>query len=243
MPPSAVNSITSQLELTMGTRLGTKPRKRNRRPFTPIVQPTTPAKVMDKTIDWTRCIPFLMMHAAILFVFVVGVSPIALIVAGLTYSLRVFGLTGFYHRYFSHRSFKTSRWFQFVGAFIGSSAAQRGPLWWAAHHRRHHRESDQPEDVHSPVQHGFFWSHVGWFLNRENYDTDVRQIKDFWRFPELRMLDRHTYLAPIALAVSMYALGELIQYVAPSWNTNGWQMLVWGFVVSTIATYHITYCI
>ena len=57
------------------------------------------------SIDWVRTLPFLLMHAACLFVFVVGWSPVALIVCVGLYFLRMFAITGFYHRSFSHKSF------------------------------------------------------------------------------------------------------------------------------------------
>ena len=77
---------------------------------------------------------------------------------------RMFFITAGYHRYFSHRSYRLNRFWQFVMAFGGTTAAQKGPLWWAAHHRDHHRYSDTERDVHSPTQKGFWWSHVGWIL-------------------------------------------------------------------------------
>ena len=234
----------------MGSQVATRERASrsgNSDPIRSMEPQGTASAVFDdptsKQIIWTHCVPFVLMHVAVLAVFLVGVSPVAVIVALLSYGLRMFGVTAFYHRYFSHRAFKTSRWFQFVGAFIGGSAAQRGPLWWAAHHRNHHRESDFPPDVHSPVQHGFWWSHVGWFLDRRNNQIDAKAIKDFFKFPELRLLDKHTYLAPLVLAVGMFLLGAVLNRVAPQWGTNGCQMLVWGFFVSTIVLYHATYCI
>ena len=65
-------------------------------------------------IDWLRASPFVAMHLACLAVIWVGVSPIALAVAAAMYAIRMFALTGFYHRYFSHRTFRTSRAVQFV---------------------------------------------------------------------------------------------------------------------------------
>jgi stearoyl-CoA desaturase (Delta-9 desaturase) len=102
-------------------------------------------------IDWARIVPFIGMHAACLGVIWVGVSPFAVGVAVALYVMRMFAITGFYHRYFSHRTFKTSRAAQFAFAVLGASAVQRGPIWWAAHHRHHHAYSDRPEDVHSPA--------------------------------------------------------------------------------------------
>lgn len=194
-------------------------------------------------VEWLRVMPFFLLHAAGLLVFVVGWSWIAVGVAVFVYAARVFGLTAFYHRYFSHRAFKTGRTVQFLGALLGNSAGQRGPIWWAAHHRHHHRASDQPNDIHSPSQQGFIWSHMLWFMTDEAFRTDHRVVKDWLRFPELRFIDRFDFLAPTALAIGMFALGQAIHHFFPSAGTNGFQMLVWGFILSTIALYHVTFCI
>ncbi len=183
------------------------------------------------------------MHLGCFLVFWVGFSWVALAVAALYYAIRVFALTGFYHRYFSHRAFRTSRWFQFVGAVLGSAALQRGPLWWAAHHRRHHRLSDHEGDVHSPHQVGFWYSHMGWFLNKENFATDFKSVHDFAKYPELRFLDKYDLVVPLAFGGLLFGLGALLEAVAPNLGTTGWQMFVWGFFVSTVAVYHVTYTI
>lgn len=199
---------------------------------------STPGKV-----EWLRVAPFFLLHAACLLVFVVGWSWIAIAVALCAYFARVFGLTAFYHRYFSHRAFKTSRPVQFLGALLGSSAAQRGPIWWAAHHRHHHRAADKPDDIHSPVQQGFIWSHMLWFMTREAYGTDTRVVKDLLKYPELRFLDRFDFFAPAVLAVAMFLLGEVVLAIWPSSGTNGFQMLIWGFLISTIVLHHVTFSI
>ncbi|TWT40098.1 Fatty acid desaturase [Thalassoglobus neptunius] len=192
-------------------------------------------------IDWNHAGPYIVLHLLCFSVFWVGVSPIAVIVFLLTLYVRVFALTGFYHRYFSHKAFQTSRVVQFIGGMVGCMAAQRGPLWWASHHRHHHRRSDQPADVHSPRHHGFWWSHMWWFLTPENSETDERVIKDWLKFPELRWLERYHMLPAVGLSLAMFGLGAALQKWAPSMNTGPWQMLVWGFLLSTIALYHITY--
>ena len=197
----------------------------------------------DRRIDWLRTIPFIAMHIAVLAVFLVGWSPIAVLTAAGFYVLRMFAITGFYHRYFSHKTFSTSRLLQFVFAVIGSSSVQRGPLWWAAHHRNHHVNSDRPPDLHSPVQKGFLWSHMGWFLSRKNFQTNLDRIKDFARFPELRFLDRYDVVVPTLFAISLFLTGEWLAGAYPSLGTNGWQMLVWGFVISTVVLYHCTFTI
>jgi stearoyl-CoA desaturase (delta-9 desaturase) len=194
-------------------------------------------------IDWLRVLPFLLMHAACFAVIWVGVSTTAVIAALALYVLRMFAVTGFYHRYFSHRAFKTSRVGQFIFAVLGASCVQRGPIWWAAHHRHHHAHSDQADDVHSPRQRGFIWSHLGWFLSRRHFTPDLARVRDLLRYPELKLLDRYDILVPVALAVALWLIGAALERWAPSLGTDAWQMLVWGFFISTVVCYHATYTI
>jgi stearoyl-CoA desaturase (Delta-9 desaturase) len=197
----------------------------------------------DDGIDWFRVLPFLFMHIACLAAFWVGVSTTAVIATLALYVVRMFAVTGFYHRYFSHRSFKTSRAGQFVFAVLGASCVQRGPIWWAAHHRHHHAHSDQALDVHSPRQSGFAWSHVGWFLSRRHFAPDLSRVRDLLRYPELKLLDRYDILVPIALAAALWLTGAALAHWMPQLGTNGGQLLVWGFFISTVLCYHATYTI
>ncbi|WP_425493180.1 acyl-CoA desaturase [Dyella lutea] len=194
----------------------------------------------DDGIDWTRVLPFIGMHLACVAAIWVGFSWFAFWVALGLYALRMFAITAFYHRYFSHRAFKTSRIVQFVFAVIGASAVQRGPLWWAAHHRNHHRHADTPADVHSPVQHGFLRSHMGWFMTRSGFRTDWSKIPDLAKYPELRLLDRFDLLVPVALAVGLFFWGRWLGATHPELGTDGPQLLVWGFFISTIVLFHVT---
>ena len=181
-------------------------------------------------VDWVRVAPFVAMHLACLAVFWVGWSWAAVSVALALYFVRMFAITGFYHRYFSHRTFRTSRPAQFAFAVLGASACQRGPLWWAAHHRHHHRHSDTELDPHSPGRHGLWWSHVGWITAPAHFGTDLKAVPDLARYPELRFLDRFDFVVPLLLAAGLWLLG-------------GAQMLVWGFFVSTVVLFHATCCI
>jgi stearoyl-CoA desaturase (delta-9 desaturase) len=203
----------------------------------------TAATPQGRGIDWPRVLPYVALHLSCVAVIVVGVSPLAIAVALALYLLRMFAITGFYHRYFSHRAFRTSRALQFVFASLAASAVQRGPLWWAAHHRHHHAHADQPEDPHSPAQHGFFWSHTGWFMAREHFGTRTALVRDLARYPELRLLDRFDILVPLLLALALFAAGELLRVEAPRLGTDGWQLLVWGFSVSTVVLYHATFTV
>jgi stearoyl-CoA desaturase (delta-9 desaturase) len=194
-------------------------------------------------IDWLRVVPFVGLHLAAACVLFVGVSTFAVVVAVALYVLRMFAVTAFYHRYFSHRAFKTSRGVQFAFALLGATAVQRGPLWWAAHHRHHHQHADRPLDPHSPGQHGFLWSHMGWFLSRANFPTKLETVPDLARFRELILVDRFDAAVPLLLGAGLYATGAVLESAAPSLGTNGPQLLVWGFVVSTVVLWHATFAI
>ncbi|HEY4144560.1 acyl-CoA desaturase [Pinirhizobacter sp.] len=191
-------------------------------------------------IDWLRAAPFVALHVACACVFWVGWSPVAVWTAVGLYVIRMFALTGFYHRYFSHRTFKTSRPVQFIFAVIGACCVQRGPLWWAAHHRNHHRHADTALDPHSPTVHGFLWSHMGWFLTPRAFISDHSRVPDLARYRELRWLDRYDIAVPVLLASVLFVVGVVLNRLAPGLHTTGSQMLVWGFVVSTIVLFHAT---
>ncbi len=182
-------------------------------------------------VQWLKSVPFFAVHAVALAT--PFVAPLAwrwAALAAALYAVRMFAITAGYHRYFSHRAYRTSRAFQLVLAVLGTTAVQKGPLWWAAHHRDHHRFSDGPEDVHSPLQRGFWWSHVGWFLTERHDGTKLENVKDLARYPELVWLDRWHAVPPVALAVALFLAG-------------GTPALLWGFFASTVVLWHATYVI
>jgi stearoyl-CoA desaturase (delta-9 desaturase) len=186
-------------------------------------------------IDEIRSTPgqtpaFILIHLGCLLVFVTGASWEYAAVFAATYLARGFGISAGYHRYFSHRSFKTGRAFQFVLALLGTMAIQKGVLWWAAHHRHHHLEADEATDIHSPSRSGFFWAHVGWFLSTRHQETDWNRVRDFRSYPELVWLNENFIVPPLGLAAGLFLIGGL------PW-------LVWGFFLSTVAVWHVTYSI
>lgn len=199
------------------------------------------AKEPTAGIDYLRALPFVLIHVACLAVFWVGVSPMAIILAVFLYALRVFAIGAFYHRYFSHRTFKTSRFFQLVFAVIGLLAIQRGPIWWAAHHRQHHAFSDEEPDAHSPLQHGFWHAHMGWFLEKEHFSYPRQRVADLLRFKELVFLNRFDWIVPLLFFISLYLLGDYLAFHYPSLATNGAQLLVWGGCISTVFVFHVTF--
>jgi stearoyl-CoA desaturase (Delta-9 desaturase) len=206
-------------------------------------QAVAASQQFERRVEWLRTLPFIGMHLMCAGVIWVGVSSTALLVAAALYVLRLVAITGFYHRYFSHKTFRTSRALQFVFAVLGTMAVQRGPLWWAAHHRHHHAHADEENDSHSPAQHGFWWSHVGWFMNRSNFRTRSELIRDLMRYPELRFLDRFDIVPPIALAALLFFGGNALAQAYPQLDTSGAQLLIWGFFISTVLLHHVTFTV
>jgi stearoyl-CoA desaturase (Delta-9 desaturase) len=186
-------------------------------------------KPPDERINRTSSIPFLALHLVPLLAIFTGVSRTDLILCAALYLGRMFFITAGYHRYFAHRSYKMARVPQFLMALGGTTAAQKGPLWWAAHHRDHHRYADTDRDIHSPSK-GFWWSHVGWFLSNRFKATNVDGIRDFARYPELRWLDRHDWVGPWSLGIVTFLV-------------FGWSGLVVGFLTSTILLWHGTFLV
>ncbi len=168
-------------------------------------------------------------HASCLFVLYTGVDATDLALCFGAYFVRMFAITGAYHRYFSHRTYKTSRAFQLFLGVLGASAVQKGPLWWAGVHRLHHRYSDTPRDPHSPRE-GFWHAHQGWIFNGRWDDTRMDQVRDLARYPELVWLNKFHFVPPILWAVACTLIG-------------GFSGLVWGTVVSTVLLWHGTYSI
>ena len=187
------------------------------------------ARAPDEKINWTSSLPFLLFHAVPLLVVVTGVTWKAVAIFGVLYTLRMLAITAGYHRYFAHKSYRASRPVQFVLALLGTTAAQKGPLWWAAHHRAHHRFSDTERDVHSP-QKGFWWSHVGWILCDRYKDADIELVRDLAAFPELRFVERFSSVGP-------WILGGITLWI------GGWSGLVFGFFGSTVLLWHATFSI
>jgi stearoyl-CoA desaturase (Delta-9 desaturase) len=181
-------------------------------------------------IVYPAAIPFILIHLAAFGVFWTGFTTTSVILLISLYLVRMWALTAGFHRYFSHRSYKTSRVFQFILAFLGQTSAQRGVLWWSAIHRHHHRHSDTPEDVHSPKHAGFWVSHVGWIFHRQKAKADYSTVQDLAQYPELRLLDRRPYFPAFLLAVACFLI-------------DGWAGLFVGFILSTVILYHGVFAI
>lgn len=190
-------------------------------------------------------IAFAVVHLLPLGAIWTGATLFDWILCAILYFGRMFWITGGYHRYFSHKSYKTSRWFQFVIAFMAQTSAQKGALWWAAHHRHHHRHSDQPEDPHSMKLYGFWYSHIGWIIGPDYKETDYKTIGDYAKYPELVWLNKHYLIPPVTLALLVMAVGAWVNGGSPllMFSHYGFSSLFIGFFLSTVILYHGTFSI
>ena len=185
----------------------------------------------------------IIMHLGILLTFVTGVSPVAFWVAFVFYLIRGFGISIGYHRYFSHKTYKTSRFFQFIIALMGSVANQGGVLWWSSTHRGHHKHSDTEEDIHSPIAYSAWHSHIGWMWSKEAYQKTKIKCNDIAKFPEIKALNKYYAFIMLAQVIGFYGLGAFLNIQYPELGTSGLQMLVWGFFISTVFMWHCTFMV
>jgi stearoyl-CoA desaturase (delta-9 desaturase) len=186
-------------------------------------------RAADERVNWAHSIPFFLVHVLCFAVVFTGITWTALAIFVVMFLSRMFFVTAGYHRYFSHKSYKLNRFWQFVFAFGAEATAQKGVLWWAANHRHHHTYSDTDEDVHSPRK-GFWWSHVGWILADKYKPTNYDRIKDFAKYPELRFINKHDWIAPWSFGLAAFLIG-------------GWSGLVVGFFWSTVLLWHSTFLV
>lgn len=188
-------------------------------------------------------LPLIFMHLACLGVFFLPFNKELIFVFFIVYCLHVFALTAGFHRYFSHNSFKTSRIFQFILAFSGTMAAQKDPLWWASHHRLHHAHADTELDPHSARTKGFWWAHIGWIMESKLDKTNFNKINDFKKFPELMWLNKYPSVPPLILIIALFIIGISTNPQGLNIYQSGLQFIVYGFFLSTVAVYHVTFSV
>jgi stearoyl-CoA desaturase (delta-9 desaturase) len=187
-------------------------------------------RALPDDITYPSATAFVLVHLASFAAIWTGVTLRAVALAVVLYFVRMFAITAGYHRLFSHRTYRTSRPFQFLLGFLAESSSQSGLIWWAAKHREHHRHSDTALDPHSPVEHGFLFSHVGWIFHQRKEKADLSGVPDLTRLPELVWLDRNHFAPVLLLGLGCFFLA-------------GWPGVVVGLFWSTVATWHGTFAI
>ena len=180
----------------------------------------------------------ILLHTVWLTAFLFPITMPLVVLALVSFALRMIGIELGYHRYFSHRSFQTSRLFQFILALLATSSGQRGVIAWAEHHRKHHRHSDTEQDPHSPVRNSFWYAHVAWIWKDEHRNPTYKHVRDLTKFPELTFIDRHHYIATYGLMALLFVLGEFSPILGRT--GMGLQAMFWGFMIPTLVTYQIT---
>ncbi|RME91753.1 MAG: acyl-CoA desaturase [Candidatus Hydrogenedentota bacterium] len=178
---------------------------------------------------WTQ-IPFFLIHLLPLGAFFTGVHVADAIFLAVFYFTGMFFVTAGYHRYFSHKTYKLNRFWQFIFAFMAQATAQKGVLWWASHHRTHHKYSDTDYDIHSAKKLGFFYSHLGWILSDDHEETDYDLVKDLAKYPELVWLNKHPLIPAWIVGITAYLIG-------------GASMLFFGFFLGLVLLWHGTFTI
>lgn len=176
---------------------------------------------------------FWSIHSTVLLAFVYPPDAALLALAFLSHYGRMIGITLCFHRHMAHRAFQFSRPVRFLFAWLGTTALQKGPIWWAGNHVYHHKYADREGDPHSPLVSGFYSAHMGWFTNDIRWDTlepDNPVVREFSRYPEMRWLDRYYAVPPALLALGLFLAG-------------GWPFLVYGFCVPTFTLAHSTFAI
>jgi len=138
-----------------------------------------------------------------------------------------------YHRYFTHRSFSTSKPVEYLLAIIGCLAGESGPIGWVAAHRYHHTYSDQDNDPHSPKR-GFVWAHVSWLFGREKFLAEFDQYK---RYAPDMAKDRF-----LVWLDTWHIIPTLILTGILAWM-GGWSYVVWGIFLRSVLVYHSTWLV
>lgn len=195
-----------------------------------VLQPAVPRYGVQVTesITQTRIRYVILLGMAIAAPFLYPPTAPLVTLFAVSYVVRFFGVEGIYHRYFSHRAYKVSRWGQFILALVGSQCGQHGPLWWASVHRVHHQNVETENDPISPRRKGALFSHVGWVWSERYKDTDLDVVPDFARYPEILWVNKHYTLLMILGGLAIYAAGAL------GWlgsGIDGAGALLWGFFV------------
>ncbi|MDA8561648.1 acyl-CoA desaturase [Gammaproteobacteria bacterium] len=196
----------------------------------------------SENINWLRCTPFIILHVSLIFGIFAPITTAGIVLCLASYFIRMFAITAFFHRYFAHKTFTTSKTIETLFALIGTSAAQRGPIWWASHHRGHHKYSDTQLDEHSPEKKGFIKSHMLWFMCNRNFHTRKSFVKDLLRKKNLQFIDRFDGIIPLCFLALLALLGYCAQHFT-NINLTPFTAMYWGFAVPTVLLLHATFSI
>jgi stearoyl-CoA desaturase (delta-9 desaturase) len=165
------------------------------------------------------------------------------------YMLTGLGVTVGFHRYLTHRSFKTGKTVRATLGILGSAAIEGPVISWVADHRKHHAFSDKEGDPHSPhVGHEGGWkgalqglvhAHLGWLFIHTQRGSRKRYAPDLVKDPVISWVDRWFLAWAIGGLLAAFALGYLIGGTLTAALTG----LLWGGGVRMLVVHHVTYSI
>lgn len=183
-------------------------------------------------VNWVPLIAIVLIHLAALLAFLpMFFTWKALITTIVIQVFTTLGITVGFHRFLTHRSFRSPKWMEYFLSWLGSLSWQGGPIKWVATHRLHHQYSDEDEDPHTPL-HGFFWSHALWCFkfdpHFDPYKKYSQYAQDLARDRGHVFIEKTTGLWQFVLAGALYAWG-------------GWPCVVWGVFLRLVYSYHITW--
>ncbi|HEX6507470.1 MAG TPA: acyl-CoA desaturase [Chloroflexota bacterium] len=173
-------------------------------------------------------IPFLATIYAIVRLWQREVVMVDLVMLVALYVLTGLGITIGFHRFATHRSFRSHRATEVALLALGSMAVEGPVLQWVADHWKHHKFSDRPGDPHSPLE-GMLHAHMGWFFHT-NRGVPEQDAKHLLKDPIARFMSR-TFVLWVAIGIGLPYL------------VDGWRGLLWGGLVRIFMTHHITWSV
>lgn len=176
----------------------------------------------------TVIVPFLATIVAIGGLWQRDVVPVDIVLLVGLYLLTGFGITIGFHRFATHRGFRSGPVVQVVLLALGSMAVEGPVLSWVATHWKHHRLADRPGDPHSPLE-GLFHAHVGWLFSN-GQGVPERDAK--------HLLHDRTAIFMSRTFLFWVVLGFIIPYLI-----DGWRGLLWGGLVRVFITHHLTWSV
>lgn len=193
----------------------------------------------SRGINWGAAI-FLITYQTILLIalpFYLYYSPPSIGLTLFTFLLLFvtgISITGGYHRYFAHRTYRTNRFIEGILLFLGSMTAQGSALRWSFDHRNHHAFVDTDDDPYS-INKGFWYAHFLWILEKPR-PIEKKLVSDLLRNPLIVIQDKYYNTSMI--------LTNFIVFLFTGWLFNDYLgALVFGLFFRMFMLHHFTWFI
>ena len=146
------------------------------------------------------------------------------------------GITMGYHRLFSHKSYQTNVFLEWVLMIFGSLALENTILKWSSDHRKHHNKPETDEDPYS-ITKGFWYAHIGWVVeNTDEQKNKIIGVKDLEKKSAVRFQSKYyLYIAVIFGFIVPFLIG--LSYERPI------GAVLWGSFLRITLVHHATFFI